>query len=220
MSLEALAHAFQTKLDNPSDKLLLICLCNFADARGLSYPTTERLTKMSALHPAALEQAFERLQRAGVLTDTTKRTGPAKDVVVWKVLGIGDYAQPLGDGAQLALVPKKPRVKREDVTLAQYVQQCEAEGRDAIPADAAVFAYAVKIKLPVEFVELNWSRFYQDYADSKKLGKDWPKRFYKSVADNWYRFWYHDNDSKCFAITTAGIQQRLYTAKAPMRRVA
>lgn len=114
------------------------------------------------------------------------------------------------DGASPA-PPKKPK---GGITLAAYLAECEAAGVKAIPEDDAVFAYAERVGLPVEFLALAWRWFRAKYgpdgAGRAKRYADWRATFRNAVKDGWPKFWAIDQ-SGAYYLTTAGKQaQREY----------
>lgn len=114
------------------------------------------------------------------------------------------------DGASPA-PPKKPK---GGITLAAYLAECEAAGVKAIPEDDAVFAYAERVGLPVEFLALAWQWFRAKYGPDgtgrAKRYTDWRATFRNAVKDGWPKFWAIDQ-SGAYYLTTAGKQaQREY----------
>src|SRR5690606_14325065 len=64
------------------------------------------------------------------------------------------------DGAS----PPPPKKSKGGITLTTYLAECEAEGVKPIPGDDAVFAYAERVGLPVEFLALAWQWFRAKYG--------------------------------------------------------
>ncbi|HJV75364.1 MAG TPA: replication protein [Noviherbaspirillum sp.] len=96
-------------------------------------------------------------------------------------------------------------VSRKGICFADWMEQLREAGEKAIPEDHAVFAYANKINLPIDFLRLCWLEFRREHADRKdKRQKDWPATFAVYVRKNYYRLWFKKNDE--WQLTTAGIQ--------------
>src|SRR5690606_19201983 len=101
------------------------------------------------------------------------------------------------------------------VLLKTYLAECEAEGVKAIPEGDAVFAYAERVGLPVEFLALAWQWFRAKYGPDgtgrAKRYADWRATFRNAVKDGWPKFWAIDQ-SGGYYLTTAGKQaQREYS---------
>lgn len=110
--------------------------------------------------------------------------------------------------------PPPPKKSKGGITLATYLAECEAAGVKAIPEDDAVFAYAERVGLPVEFLALAWQWFRAKYGPDgpgrAKRYSDWRATFRNSVKDCWPKFWAIDQ-SGAYYLTTAGKQaQREY----------
>lgn len=102
--------------------------------------------------------------------------------------------------------PKPRKPKAEKISLADFLQTCRDAGDEAIPEDDAVFAYADRIGLPVEFVGLAWEWFKSRYAEKRQTGvKGWRQTFRNAVEGNWPKFWFQADDGE-WLLTTAGKQ--------------
>lgn len=105
------------------------------------------------------------------------------------------------------LVPRG-KAKREAVSMAGYLAACAADGVKPVPADDAVFRYAGKVGLPVEFVVLTWFAFKRKHlAKPRKTQRDWRQAFRNYVEGNFYRFWVLRGEVD-FVLTTQGLQER------------
>jgi len=89
------------------------------------------------------------------------------------------------------------------ISLAGFLEQCKAEGVEAIPADDPIYAYADKLGLPSYFIALAWSWFKVSRAGKKY--KDWRAHFRDAVRGNWPKYWYEEPGGG-WALTTAGKQ--------------
>jgi hypothetical protein len=92
-------------------------------------------------------------------------------------------------------------------TFSQWVDALD--GAEAIPADHAVFAYAVKVGIPSDFLTLAWAWFEKTYGpegrSAKKKYIDWPAVFRNAVDANWPALWYFADNGEC-RLTTKGLQ--------------
>lgn len=110
--------------------------------------------------------------------------------------------------------PPPPKKSKGGITLTTYLAECEAAGVKAIPEDDAVFAYAERVGLPVEFLSLAWQWFRAKYGPDgtgrAKRYTDWRATFRNAVKDGWPKFWAIDQSGEYY-LTTAGKQaQREY----------
>lgn len=78
---------------------------------------------------------------------------------------------------------------------------------EAIPAEDAIFAYAKKAGIPLDFLELSWNRFCEDMTERKTRKKDWRAHYRNAVKGNWYKIWWLDNDG-VYQLTTVGKQAK------------
>lgn len=96
--------------------------------------------------------------------------------------------------------------RKAAVSLQTFLAECRKAGEKPIPDDDPVFAYADKVKLPYDFLALQWREFKDRYTqpDAKRY-KAWRTVFRKSVQCNWLKLWYIAGDGS-FVLTTAGQQ--------------
>lgn len=96
--------------------------------------------------------------------------------------------------------------RKAAVSLRSYLDDCRSTGSTPIPDADPVFAYADKVKLPRDFLALQWVEFKDRYQqpDAKRY-KDWRAVFRKSVQCNWFRLWFIAADGS-YVLTTQGQQ--------------
>lgn len=86
MSFLALAWATKLKVDRASDKLILLAFADrHNDETGFAYPSIAWLCEFSSLNRKTVIAAVERLEGAGHLSDTGKRTGATRQIKVYQV---------------------------------------------------------------------------------------------------------------------------------------
>lgn len=85
------------------------------------------------------------------------------------------------------------------------------EDADPIPSDDPIIDYAAKAGIPLDYLELAWDRFAEDYRNKRKRQKDWPGTFRNAVKGNWGKLWWFTPDGEC-RLTTAGEQARRASA--------
>ena len=111
-------------------------------------------------------------------------------------------------GSPPAEAPGKTRRGRTGAEdLAAYLARCEADGRDAIPADDPVHRYAEAVGIDRDILALHWREFRRRRLEAGKGQRDWPQTFRNSVRGNWYRLWLLRAGERA-RLTTEGEQAR------------
>lgn len=75
---------------------------------------------------------------------------------------------------QQSMLPEnaKPRRRRDEVTMAEFIAACKAAGEMAIPADAPI--YGERAGIPDEFLALAWLELRERHPDNPpKKYRDW-----------------------------------------------
>ena len=96
--------------------------------------------------------------------------------------------------------------RKTAISLQTFLADRRKAGIKPIPDGDPVFAYAEKVKLPADFLALQWREFKDRYQlpDAKRY-KSWPTVFLKSVKGNWFKLWFVGADGN-YALTTVGQQ--------------
>jgi len=102
---------------------------------------------------------------------------------------------------------KKPKTKNPLLTLAQFFEQCTAEGVLPIPETDKIFEYADSISLPHEFLHLCWREFEERYLEKDKKYADWRAAFRNCVRGNWFKLWWITPTGE-YQLTTTGMQAK------------
>jgi uncharacterized protein YdaU (DUF1376 family) len=118
----------------------------------------------------------------------------------------------LRSGDSAAASPRSPsRPKREEVTLAKYLETCKANGVKPVPDNHAIRAWCVDANIPVEMLQVAWVVFREKYTGDEKLKgkryKKWDDHFATSVKDRWYGLWFTGDDGKP-AWSSTGMQRK------------
>lgn len=85
MSNVAMNWARKRRLPRSSDKFLLVMLAEFADERGICYPSQKSLADDTSLDPKTVAAGLMRLRDAGEIIDTGERKGATNQVVMWRL---------------------------------------------------------------------------------------------------------------------------------------
>lgn len=108
------------------------------------------------------------------------------------------------EGEQGSAAPAKPGA----CNFAQWTERLN--GEQAIPPDDPVFAYAERVGIPADFLELAWLWFERTYCRGgmreRKRYTDWRKVFRNAVEGNWAKAWHFDGER--YGLTTPGAQLR------------
>lgn len=103
--------------------------------------------------------------------------------------------------------PNPQRGRTGAVSLKAWAEAVKARGEKLIPEGDPVFAYAERVGLPSEFLDLAWLAFRRRYIvqHPAKRYTDWRRVFRNCVEGNWLKLWYADQHG-AYALTTVGIQ--------------
>lgn len=87
MSFKALAWAVEQNVPHSADKLVLLGLADrYNEEAGAAYPSIEWLEKFGSLNRKTVILALQRLEAAGLIADTGRRTGKTKAVKLYALL--------------------------------------------------------------------------------------------------------------------------------------
>jgi hypothetical protein len=88
MSIEAMSWVLKQDMSRSSEKFILVCLANYADERGVCYPSTPTLVRDTGQDRKTVTLNLQRLCEAGLLRDTNQRIGRTSSVPVYQIVGI------------------------------------------------------------------------------------------------------------------------------------
>lgn len=88
MSLDAHRWAWKQKGIRPTDKLVLLSMSDRVAEDMTCFPSIARLMEDTGLNRKTIIAVWGRLQAAGLICDTGKRTGRTKQVIVWQLSGV------------------------------------------------------------------------------------------------------------------------------------
>lgn len=106
----------------------------------------------------------------------------------------------LGTGKKL----KETKNKLKGITLSEFLMECKEKQELPIPEDDKVFDYALKVGIPVRFLELGWIQFKATQRPEKRQ-KDWRQTFRNYVKLGYLKVWFIDNNEN-YCLTTLGKQ--------------
>ena len=180
------------------------------DGRLYHATITERVLKMLASRERdRVRTARSRSESERVTRDTTVTTqGVTRGPVVSPPVSTVSSTPVPEEEQEQKTPPTPPRGgKRDQLTFTAWIAS-HPPGTDAIPPDHHVFAYADRVGIPREFLDLAWMAFERRYAATKKRYTDWPRVFRNAVEANWLKIWFLDAKGD-FQLTTVGRQLQL-----------
>lgn len=99
---------------------------------------------------------------------------------------------------------KREKKTEKGVTFSAWLKSLPPD-ENAIPEDHHVWAYAERVGLPVEFIDLAWLKFEAKHENNPKKYTDWRQAFRNAVEDNWYGLWF-PVEGGGYKLTTKGTQ--------------
>ena len=88
MSIEALSWVLKLDIARSSEKFVLVCLANYADERGTTYPSVFTLMRDTGQDRKTVLKNLKSLCEVGMLHDTGHRTGRTHGVIVYELVGV------------------------------------------------------------------------------------------------------------------------------------
>jgi hypothetical protein len=93
MSFAAVNFVLKQQMDRSSDKFLLLCLANYANDEGYSYPSQVRIQAETSLERKTVMGGLRRLVEGGYIKDTERRCGSTLQVTVWRLIGLPELSK-------------------------------------------------------------------------------------------------------------------------------
>jgi hypothetical protein len=245
MSIALMSKVWSQSQRGGSELLLLLALADFANDAGFAFPSVPTLAKKIRMTTRNARYLLSKLEESGELV--IERNGGPKGCNLFRVqiLQGENFAgvKPISEGAETGFpqplkptspepplnhqepsdvpgavpVKRKGRAKGAELTLPEYIAQCEQKGVSPIPPKSAPFTYAEGAGIPLEFIPLAWQVFRRKYVeeDQDKRYRNWVATFRNAVAGNWYRCWRVDTKTEQYVLTDVGQQERkLLNARA------
>lgn len=88
MSIEAVSWVFKLEIARSSEKFVMVCLANYADERGICYPSVQTICLDTGLDRKTVISSLKRLCENGLLRDTGQRIGRTSAVPVYQLVGM------------------------------------------------------------------------------------------------------------------------------------
>lgn len=227
MSMKQMISAFNVKVGNPYQKLILIKLADNANDHGVCWPSYKHIADQCEMSKRSVITHIGQLKESGFL-EVKKRVNKAgsQSNIYQLTIGGEGYAPGVKDmhrGSEGAAPPPSegaaPRTsnsleptteaqaprKRGPILMTTYLYQCKEDGKQPLPESSAVFNYQEKTGLPMDFLLLAWKEFKDRSIDNGKRYKSWPTAFLNCVRDNWYGLWWVSDNGE-YLLTSKGKQ--------------
>ena len=151
--------------------------------------------------------------------------GQSKDLLEGVTANVTDSREQRADTEERSVASTNltSKGKKAECTFEQFLADCKATGEKPLPADDPIFAYAVKIKLPLDFLRVCWREFAESHKNGQgrkyRGARGWRQAFGNCVRRNWYKLWVRDERGD-WSLTTAGHQANRAHAEPPAHGAA
>lgn len=85
MSFDYLNAAFQSNVKPSAKKFVLVALANYANKKGIAYPTAESLSNKTGQNIKTVVKHLSNLSSENIITDTGKRVGKTGSVIKYQI---------------------------------------------------------------------------------------------------------------------------------------
>lgn len=121
------------------------------------------------------------------------------------------------ESAPVVSIAKQGKAKRahpaKELTFAEWIATIPKD-QPCIPDGHSVLAYATRIGLPDDLLDLAWESFRALYEpNERKRYRDWPAVFRRAIEGDWLHLWRCDGPGR-YTLTTAGQQAQIAYANA------
>ncbi|WP_341714406.1 helix-turn-helix domain-containing protein [Limnobacter sp.] len=162
------------------------------------------------------------------ITDGDKVTGhfdplrevkltPRKRSICTTNLSVEQSVEPLGkeaDASPLPSVPAKAGKKKTEITLTEYIANCQENDLEVVPENHYVWDKAEAIGLTVPMVNLEWAVFKDKYTSGAKTKSkkyaDWLQTFANAVTNGWHKLYYIQADGQVILTSTGRAAAKLH----------
>ena len=115
-----------------------------------------------------------------------------------------DAAPPSGEHPRA-----KPKRGENAITFSTFLDRCKDSGEKPIPRTDPVFVYIREMRIPEDYLQLNWIEFKKRYTENRgrKRYTNWRQVFRNSIEENWFKLWVPD-EGHGWKLTSMGIQAK------------
>lgn len=235
MSIRTMARVWEESQHSGTNLLMLLAVADFSDDDGIAYPSVDKLAKKCRMSKRNAQDRLRELSDSGELVVLKNQGPPPKFPNLFRInlsaLGVKPTApvqptSPVQCSVDRGAVQRsegvkptapKPSVNNQEpstrsrantgVTLKAFLDQCKRDEQSPIREDDPIFAYAEKVGIDDEMLEVCWAEFKARYLPTDKRQKDWRDHYRNAVRRNWYGLWFikHGESAQW---TTAGEQAR------------
>lgn len=112
-----------------------------------------------------------------------------------------EVKQELKESKKPVSSPARPRQKKDETLLEDWMKERKQAGEKYIPADDVIFEDGI----PKPFLYLAWKVFAEDMTAKGKKAKDWRAQFRTYVRKDYLKLWAVNREGQHY-LTTAGKQ--------------
>lgn len=118
------------------------------------------------------------------------------------------------NASPLPSVPAQAGRKRTEITLAEYIANCQANDKEVVPENHYVWDKAAAIGLSIPMVNLEWAVFKEKYTtvskDKSKKYADWMQVFCNAIQGGWHRLYFVQPDGLVVTTSTGRAAAKLH----------
>ena len=162
------------------------------------------------------------------ITDDQKVTGhfdqlrevnltPRKRSICTTNLSVEQSVEPLGkeaDASPLPSVPAKAGKKKTEITLTEYIANCQANDLNVVPENHYVWDKAAAIGLTIPMVNLEWAVFKEKYTtgakEKTKKYADWLQVFCNAIQGGWHKLYFVQPDGQVVTTSTGRAAAKVH----------
>lgn len=228
MSMQLTADAFGVNVGNPIGKLILLKLCDVANADGTScFPSHKHIADICEVSKRTVIRRIRELEEKGFLTVHRRTINGKKTSNIYLIHLLGkcgknhtggdieslssDTMSPLSSDTQshkpVTLINQSNKYTGK-ITFSEWMIEISESGGIAISHDDCIFEWAEMAGMPEEFIHIAWNEFKGRYSEENKKyegTKGWRQVFRKSVKGIWLELWYIDKGTGDLVLTSAGL---------------
>lgn len=109
MSIQAISWALKVQGLKSTEKFVLVCLSNYANENGYCFPSVAQISEDTCQDRKTVLSNIKSLCATGLITDSGKRVGATKQIIVYKVnsteIGTVNKSTEIGTGTENGTVP-------------------------------------------------------------------------------------------------------------------
>lgn len=119
------------------------------------------------------------------------------------------------DASPLPSLPAKAgKKKKAEITLTEYISNCQANDLEVVPENHYVWDKAAAIGLTIPMVNLEWAVFKEKYTtgakEKTKKYADWLQVFCNAIQGGWHKLYFVQPDGQVITTSTGRAAAKLH----------